>query len=101
MSDDEAIAQLTEEGTPLGAYFLLGDRGRQLVAFWHPSNGVMACLIHNGGVSRAYKRVLRKRGAREFRSSVEVYPVAREERWPNWEKFQGTEHRIAANRPRD
>jgi len=87
MTDNEAIARLTEEGTPLGAFFLLGERGRQLVALWHPHNGVMACRIHDGSVRRAYKRVLRKFGAREFRSAREAYETARLERWPNWEKF--------------
>jgi hypothetical protein len=88
MSDDEVIAQLTDEGTPLDAYFLLGKPGLQLVAFWHPHNGVMACMIDDGKLSRAYKRVLRKRGAREFASAGEVYEIARRERWPNWEKFK-------------
>jgi hypothetical protein len=88
MSDGEVIAQLTEEGTPLDAYFLLGEPGRQMVALWHPHNGVMACLIEDEGASRAYTRVLRKRGAREFQSAGEVYQAARREHWPNREKFK-------------
>lgn len=88
MSNDEAIARLTEDGTPLGSYFLLGAGRHKLVAFWHPENGVMACAIDDGDISRADKRVLKKRKVREFRSAGDVHQVARQERWPNWENFR-------------
>jgi hypothetical protein len=101
MTDDEAIARLAENGVPLDAYFLIGKRGQQRIAFWEPSNGVMAGIIRDGKLSRAYKRVLRKLGAREFGSASEVYQVACEERWPNWEKFQDGIQRAPADRPRD
>ena len=99
MTDAEAIAELTSAGTPLEAYFLFGERGRQLVACWHPCNGVMALLIHNGGVSRAYKRVLRKHRAREFQSAGQAYAVARQERWPGWEKFQEVAEQVSTGAP--
>jgi hypothetical protein len=88
MTDDQAIAELTKLGTPLEAYFLLGERGQQLVAFWHPRNRLMACSIDDRNQFRACIRVLKKRGAREFQSTREVYAVAIQEQWPNSEKVQ-------------
>jgi hypothetical protein len=101
MSDDEVVARLTEDGTPLETYFLLGDPRQQTVAIWHPRNGVMACLIEDGNLARSCARVLRKHGAREFHSPREVHAVARQESWPNWEKFQQRERLAQPDRPRD
>jgi hypothetical protein len=87
VSDDDVIAELTHDGLPLSAYFLLGAVGRQGIGLWHPNNGVMACAMDNREQALACIKFLRSRGVHEFQTHAEVLETARREQWPNWERF--------------
>lgn len=92
LSDADLIALMISGGhTPLDRYFLLGAAGREIVAFWHAKNAVMACGIEDNRLFAAGIECLRRRGHPTFAGFGEVYAHAARIGWPGWETYQNAE----------
>lgn len=88
--DGEQLDGLIFSGcdTPRDRFFLLGRPGRELIAFWHPKNAVMARIIEDNRLAAACVERLRCQGHPAFASVPEVYAYAARQGWPGWEQHQ-------------
>lgn len=86
ISEQQFVADYVDVDIPLERYFLLGEPGRQGVACWHTTNGLMACLIEDDKAAAACVDFLRRRGHPVFASLADVYAHAARMRWPGWER---------------
>lgn len=74
--------------TPRDRFFLLGEVGRQLIAFWHPKNGLMGSIIEDDELADACEAYMRQHGYQSFETSAAVYEHAVRVGWPGWERFR-------------
>lgn len=86
MTEELFVADYTDALTPLDRYFLVGDRGKQVIGCWHAANGLMACIIEDDSTAEACKDFLRKRGHPSFASLADAQAHAARMRWPGWER---------------
>jgi hypothetical protein len=89
-SNEDDIASLLFSGsdTPRERYFLLGTDGREVIAFWHSKNAIMARIIEDNALAQACKEYLRRHRYPTFASVEAVYAYAARQGWPGWEQYK-------------